>query len=206
MKIDALLVHTYWYDLENHGQIDICNHLQLFAVGKLWEDYEIRNVVIVGGHLYGGKPPIAAEIKKYLKSAFPNLPEKSVHVWPSEKTTFGEVKRFKKIVEKYKWQTLAALGLELHLPRIKRAFRRVFKGREIVFFVADKVLADDESGIVNKYHVSPEFRLLKTNETIVGYVEKVPIIGNLLLEFIGKIMIHKGYLQPNILSLFSKSH
>lgn len=200
-KIDALLIHSYWYDLNNLGQIDICNEIQILAVQKLLQKYSIKNLVLTGGNLYQGQPPISASIKKKLIKILPKQKHKSILTFANKNTTKGEVLEFKKVAHKFGWRYLASLGLNDHMPRIKRTFKKNFTNDyEITYFVAEKILGAKDK-MIKKFLQSKEMRLLKTNEEFIKNIEMVPL-GGFILEFFAKFLNNKGHLQPKFLNWF----
>ena len=121
-QIDALLIHCYWYNIDKKGELDIANHLQVLAAGILWKKCNIKKIVITGGNVFKGRIAIGEEIQKELLVKLPQTVKKSIIVIPTARTTLGEIREYKKIIDIHGWQNLSSLGLQVHLPRIKSTF------------------------------------------------------------------------------------
>jgi len=201
-QIDALLIHCYWYDIDKKGKLDIANRLQVVAGSILWKKYNVKKIVICGGNVFKGKTAIGEAIQKELLVKLPQTVKKSIIVIPTAKTTLGEIKEFKKIIDIHNWQNLSSLGLRVHLPRIKLIFRKVFnkKINNVNFICAEDVLTKNGNGaLVKKYKRSQESRLLAKNESLARKINCIPL-SEFILEFVAKFVPSKGHLQPKILS------
>src|SRR3989344_2265629 len=206
-QIDALLIHCYWYDINKKGELDICNRLQVLAASILWRKYDIKNIVLTAGKIKNGKPAIGIELQKQLLLRLPGTAKKSIIEVPTARTTLGEIKKFKKIIDIHGgWQNLSSLGLKAHLPRIKFIFRKVFnkKINNVNFICAENILKDNRhKALVKKYWQSRELQLLLKNESLAQKINNIPLSG-LILELIARLLPSKGYLQPKILSWLSQ--
>lgn len=201
-KFDALLLHSYWYDLKNPGKLDICNEVQILAVRELLKKNDIKNIIIAGGKLYFKSPPIGTKIKSQLLKLLPKKYHDSILVIPNKKTTLGEIVEFENISRKNGWNKLASLGLKIHLPRIKKSFKHAFGGKEnITFFSAEELIR--KKSILKKFKSSDELKILSANEKIVTNIQKMPF-GEMILELFAMIFTHKGYLQPKLVSFFTR--
>lgn len=208
IPIDALLIHSYWYDLNNLNNIDICNRIQILATIKLLKKYQIKSIVITGGSLLKGRSPIGEEIKKELRARLHKSSQTPILVFPYQKTTLGEIREFKKKAGKYKWLHLASIGLSIHMQRIKKGFKRVFNKQIGVayYFSSDKIIKDNKR-LYTQYLNSRELRILTLNEFIANKISNIPFFGNIisiLLEYFAKALSNKGYIQPRILNIFIK--
>jgi len=205
-KIDAILIHAYWYDIKKSNSLDLANKIQVFAIENICKKFEVANIVITAGKISKVHPAIGYELKRQIKMELPTKFHEKIHVYPTQKTTIGEIKQFKRTIATNNWKQMAVLGVSLHMPRIKRDFAKVFKNVEhnTLFFEAEKNLSQKDFPTLKKYINSKEHTLLKLNEQIEKSIENIPIIGNILLETVSKFLVNKGYFQPKIVNFFYK--
>lgn len=204
-KIDAILIHAYWYDIQKKNSLDLSNTIQVIALKNICKNYDVKNIVITAGKVSPKQTAIGYKLKTEIESALPKKFHQIIHVDPNHKTTIGEIRGFRKISLSHKWNLLGDLGVSLHEPRIKRNFAKIFKNDtyNVVFFESDKYLSQKDLPTLKKYRNSKEYTLLKLNEQIERAMENVPIIGSIFLEIVGKFSMNKGYLQPKIIDFLS---
>ena len=199
--LDAILIHAYWYDIKKRSSLDLANKIQILALKNICKKLNIKNVIISAGKISQNQPAIGYELKRQILLALPKKFHNRIHLYPSQKTTIGEIKKFREICQAQNWKKLAALGVSLHIPRIKKNFSKFFMEDKtpILFFEAEKNLSR-ALPILQKYRNSREYTLLKFNEQITRKIENVPLIGTPLLEIAGKFSIEKGYFQPKLIA------
>ena len=205
-RLDAILIHTYWYDINKINSLNLSNKIQALALKNICQNLEVKNIIITAGRVSQKQIAIGYQLKKQILSVLPKKLHSRVQIYPSQKTTVGEIKEFKEISQAQNWNRLGSLGVCLHLPRIKRDFVKVFKNdkHNILFFEAEKNLSKKDFPALEKYRNSKEYTLLKLNEQIEKSIENIPIIGTIFLEIVSKFSVNKGHLQPKILNFFYK--
>ncbi len=204
-KLDSMLVHAYWYDIKRKNSLDLANKIQVLALKNICKKFKVKNITISAGKISTKQTAIGYAIKRQLQLALPKKFHSRIHIYPNQKTTIGEIKKFREISQSQGWNRLGALGVSLHIPRIKRDFAKVFKKdkHKVLFFKSERNLDQKDLIILKKYRNSQEYILLKLNEQIENAIENVPIIGSIFLEIVGKFSINKGYLQPKIIDFLS---
>ena len=204
--IDALLVHGYWFDYKSENLLDIHGNLQLLACSELFKE-GLKNVVLLGGKIDPGQESIGLVMQRELLKKMEKSFSKRVIFIPNSKTTRQEVKNFKKLMAKNQWEYIASLSLSIHLPRVKRSFKRIFDDdyRKVRFISTEEVL---NSPIFRKkldiYRKSADYKLLKANETVAGAIDGIPFIGGCILDFMIKILPAKGAFLSRVHSFFEK--
>lgn len=194
LNLDAILVHCYWFDKSSKNLLDIHSNLQLLAINSLLKKININKIVILGGKIDPHKESIGTIMKKELLKLNNKLTKK-ILVIPNSITTRQEVKMFQKLVIKNHWNNIAFLSFNIHLPRVKRAYKRIFnnKSNRTYFFSTEEIL--NQSNYRNKlakYTSSHDSKPLKINEILINIIDRIPFIGGYLIDTLIKIFPWKG--------------
>ncbi|OGM19468.1 hypothetical protein A2686_01095 [Candidatus Woesebacteria bacterium RIFCSPHIGHO2_01_FULL_38_10] len=204
LHIDALLVHAYWFDNKSKNLLDTHNNLQILAADCLLNEKEIAQLVILGGKIDPHKEGLALIMYKELcKKLTPRLANK-IFVAPNSLTLRQEVKNFRKLATKNNWQNIASLCVSIQLPRVKRAYKRIFAKTylHINFITTEEVLNQySYKKKVTKYVNSQAFKYLKINEILAGTLDSIPVIGGYLIDLVTRIFPKKGVFFSKIFSI-----
>jgi len=205
--IDDLLIHCYWLDYNSKNLLDAHSNLQLLAVACLLKKTNIKKVVILGGKIDLHRKSLGKIIYQELSKKIDRKLASKIIVVPNSLTTRQEVRGFRKLVEKNHWHNIASLCLSVQLPRVKRAYKRIFsdKHNQIGFVKTEDML--NQLGYekeVAEYTNSKELKLLKLNEILVGTINGIPIIGGYLIDIMIKIFPWKGVFLSKIFSVGNK--
>jgi hypothetical protein len=193
--IDALLIHCYWFDDQSKNLLDTHSNLQLLAVACLLKKPGINKVIILGGKIDPNKESIGSVMGKELLQKLGNKFIDKLIVTPNSITTRQEVEEFQKLTIKNRWQNIACLSFSNHLPRVKRAYKRIFgeEFNKIRFLKTEEVLKQcGHKKKVLKYINSPNSKLLKSYESLIGSIDRIPLIGGYLIDMMIKVFPRKG--------------
>ncbi len=172
---------------------DEYSRLQTLAASELLRRGKIETAVFLAGDVpsesnpgsdvYGG---IGQRMAAQLRRNLPNLPESAIVLIPVAKSTRAEVRKFRQLAKEKGWTNLMVVGKESHLERVQRAINRIFRRRSktIRAVSQESILTQFPrySKIIDAVRDSQEEKAFSKRETLINTIDKLPIIGGLVLD------------------------
>lgn len=197
MSERVALITSYYYDRKT-TKPDFRGRVQVLAGIELFRQDSVDTLVLTGGKVnedYSSLGETMADQANRIASVGNHLV-----ISPVARSTYQEVREFKRLAELNGWNDLTIVCSEPHRQRVKLMTQKIFHDLPIKVVSSESILENKGKrykNIIKELRKSQDTITLERQETLLRIVTKLPF-GLETLETASRIFKNKGAIQTYV--------